>query len=111
MNITGPVVSIFILKVLRGEILPSIVAEALLVIIPKVEDPINIIQFCPISLCNVAYKIIPKVIANRVKVALDTLVSPFRTSFIPGCHSTDNVIVCQEIIHSISKIKELREEW
>jgi len=46
-------------------------------LIPKVDKPEYVSQFCPISLCNVVYKIITKVIVNRIKPMLDGIISPY----------------------------------
>src|ERR1044072_3110055 len=77
------------------------VNETLLVLIPKIEAPERIIHYRPISLCNVIYKIVTKVLTNRLKRAMADLVSPNQCSFVPGRHSSDNIIISQEIFHSM----------
>ncbi|CAN1162622.1 Putative ribonuclease H protein At1g65750 [Linum perenne] len=75
--------------------------ETLLVLIPKLSRPTLISQFRPISLCNVTYKVVAKCLANRMKGLMQCLVHPSQTSFVPGRHITDNIIVVQEVIHSM----------
>lgn len=58
-------------------------------------------QFRPISLCNVAYKTITKMITSRLRSCLQTLVGPAQCSFIPKRQSHDNIIIAQEIFHSM----------
>ena len=50
-----------------------------------------------------AYKLITKCIVNRLKRVLPELISPFQSSFIPGRQITDNIIIMQELLHSMRR--------
>jgi hypothetical protein len=58
--------------------------SAFIFIISKVQNPTSLSQFCPISLCNVVYKIASKVLANRLKKSLPGIVSEEKSSFVLG---------------------------
>lgn len=47
-----------------------------LTLIPKVYSPTSVTQYRPISLCNTTYKIIAKILVNRMKIVLPSLVVP-----------------------------------
>lgn len=87
-----------------GEFAASI-NDTFLVFLPKVPCPESFKQFRPISLCTVVYKIITKVLVNRLRPMLNDLIAPFQASFIPGRQAADNIMVAQEIIHTIRRSK------
>ncbi|GAU31728.1 hypothetical protein TSUD_215290 [Trifolium subterraneum] len=74
-------------------------------LIPKVDKPEFVSQFRPISLCNVSYKVLTKVIVNRLKPLIPNIISPYQTGFIPTRSIHENIVVAQEMVHSMSKMR------
>ncbi|XP_057760108.1 uncharacterized protein LOC130980443 [Arachis stenosperma] len=79
--------------------------ETLVVLISKVENPVSMKDFRPISLCNVVYKVIMKVLVNRLRPHLKEIIGPLQGGFIPGRGTPDNIIVEQEVLHFMKKTK------
>nr|XP_027081023.1 uncharacterized protein LOC113703745 [Coffea arabica] len=82
------------------------VNHTIISLIPKVENPTDIKQFRPISLCNVIYKIISKILANRLKKVLDNCISKNQAAFVPGRQILDNVIVSHEYMHYLKNKRQ-----
>ena len=60
-------------------------------------------------MCNVVYKLISKVLANRLKRVLDAVIDESQSTFISGRLIIDNVIVAFETMHYIDQRKKGKE--
>lgn len=78
-------------------------------LIPKVKKPRKVNEFRPISLCNVIYRIIAKVMANRLKKILNDIISPIQSAFVPNRLISDNIIIGYECLNKIRLSRSKRQ--
>ncbi|XP_021714867.1 uncharacterized protein LOC110682830 [Chenopodium quinoa] len=76
-----------------------------LTLLPKVDNPEVISQFCPIGLCNVIYKCAAKCLTSRLRQVLPSLVADFQNAFVPGRLLSDNALIAHEVISFMNKSK------
>ena len=67
--------------------------------IPKVKNPERVSEFRPISLCNVIYKMVSKVIANRLKPMLNKIILETQSAFVAERLITDSILIAYESLH------------
>ena len=60
-------------------------------------------HYRPISVCNMVYKVIAKLLADRIKPLLHDLICPTQGAFVSGRSIHDNSVIIQEVIHSMKK--------
>ncbi|XP_078151441.1 uncharacterized protein LOC144546765 [Carex rostrata] len=84
----------------RSNTMPRQIARSNLVLVPKCENPTKLTDFRPISVCNVLYKLISKILAARVRPFIARCVSPSQSAFVPGREISENVILLREVLHS-----------
>ncbi|KAI5350162.1 hypothetical protein L3X38_003053 [Prunus dulcis] len=73
-----------------------------------VVSPTRVTEYRPISLFNVLYKIISKIMANLLKKALPHVISKFHSAFIPGRMILDNVLAVFETVHYLKRWGKVR---
>ena len=81
------------------------VNHTLIALIPKVENPSSTAQFRPISLCNSFYKIIAKILVNRMRPLLDKIIDPVQSAFVPKRSIHDNILLTHEIMNKFKNMK------
>ncbi|CAK8576402.1 unnamed protein product [Lathyrus sativus] len=78
--------------------LPKVVSSSFNTLTPKVDKPLHLREYRPICLVGSLYKIMAKLLANRLKKVIGGLVSQCQTTFVLGRKMLEGVVVANEII-------------
>jgi hypothetical protein len=100
-HIIGEDVITTILAILNSGHMLRKINHTHIVLIPKKKNPKVVAEYRPISLSNVVYKIISKVLANRLKTLLPIIISDSQSAFVPGRLITNNINVAFEMIYCL----------
>ena len=94
-----------ILSWLNSGTIPNPLNHTFITLVPKINCPEYAHQFRPISLCNVLYKIYSKVLANRLKKLLPSIIIEHQLAFIKGRLISNYILVAFETLHSLQNYK------
>ena len=100
-HIVGPALTKEIHGFFVSSILPDGWNHTQLSLIPKVHKPVRMQDLRPISLCSVQYKIISKILCNRLKRFLPSLISETQGAFVAGRLISDNILIAHEMVHGL----------
>jgi hypothetical protein len=75
----------------------------IVVLIPKTDNADSIAQYRPIALANFKFKIISKILADRLAQILPSIISNEQKGFIKGRHIKDCICLSSEVINLLHK--------
>lgn len=97
----GEDVSQVVINYLNTSSIPSIINHTFITLIPKVKNPSRVSDFHSIALFNIIYKLISKVVANRLKKVLPYIISDSQNVFQLNKAISDNILVAFEMLHQM----------
>ncbi|XP_033143345.1 uncharacterized protein LOC103862289 [Brassica rapa] len=90
-------------SVFRFGFMPKGINSTILALVPKRIDSMEMRDYRPIACCNVLYKVISKLLANRLKVLLPRIISAHQSAFVQGRLLMENVLLATELVKEYHK--------
>ena len=78
--------------------LNTCIQENFICLVQKKDNASVTKDFGPISLTTLSYKVIAKVLAEKLKLVMDSIISPFQSAFIEGRQILDPILIANEAI-------------
>lgn len=110
-HIVGPSLIEEISEFFQTSIIPDGWNHTQLSLLPKIVNPTKVQDMRPIRLCSVQYKIVSKILCNRLKPVLPKVISDTQGAFVSGRLISDNIIIAHEMIHGPRTSEKIVEEW
>ncbi|XP_074265787.1 uncharacterized protein LOC141588232 [Silene latifolia] len=97
-DLTGGDVTAAILNFFETRKLLNQMNATLITLIPKVDRPVSVKHFRPITCCNVIYKTISKILCSRVAGILPDIINNNQGAFVQGRSILENILICQDLV-------------
>ena len=107
----GEEVSQAVLTCLKLGSISSTINRTFITLIPKFKNPSRVSNFCPIALCNIIYKLVSKVVGNRLKKVLPFIISKSQSAFQSNKAILDNILVAFEFLHQMKTQKSKKANF
>lgn len=96
----------FLLEFYNNASFPKVVTATFIALIPKNDHPQSLSEYRPISLIGSMYKIVAKLLANRLKSVLAKVISATQSAFLPDRQILDGVVVVNELVDLAKRRKD-----
>ncbi|XP_019082654.1 PREDICTED: uncharacterized protein LOC109125477 [Camelina sativa] len=98
-SVVGPEVTTAIREFFTSGCLLKQWNSTTLVLIPKTANASSAVDFRPISCLNTLYKVIAKLLTNRLQSLPASVISLSQSAFLPGRSLSENVLLATELVH------------
>ena len=75
-------------------------------LIPKIESPQRLNDFRPISMVGSLYKVLSKVLTNRLRGVMSSVISSTQSAFIHGRQILDGILIANEFVEDAKRLKK-----
>jgi hypothetical protein len=90
----------------RNSKLTKGINSTFIALIPKIESPQRLNDFSPISLVWSLYKILAKVLANRLRLVIGSVISKSQMAFVKGRQILDGILIANEVVDEARKSRK-----
>ncbi|XP_013739623.2 uncharacterized protein LOC106442489 [Brassica napus] len=102
-SVIGEDFRVAVQSVFKMSFLPKGVNSTILALIPKKTKALEMRDYRPIACCNMIYKVVSKILANRLKVILPRIILANQSAFVKGRLFMENVLLASEIVKDYHK--------
>ena len=96
----------FISEFYRNGRLTKGINTTFIALIPKVSSPQRLNGFHPISLVGCMYKVLAKILANRLRAVIGSVVSDLQSAFVKGKQILDGILVANEAVDEARRLRK-----